>query len=109
MAITLASTGFPDNSHAGKLIDLSQVDQKESIIGGQTANVEQVLRAKPFIFHGDTKRLGSEYVTGGGKELCATAVAESLVDAQVLAYKVADKINFEGKIYRKDIGDKGLV
>ena len=39
----------------------------------------------------------------------ATAVAETLVDAQILAYKLADSLELPSKTYDKSIGDHGLI
>ncbi len=47
-------------------------------------------------------------VTNGGRVLGATAVAETLSDAVNEAYKLVEKIHFEGAYYRHDIGAKAL-
>ncbi len=38
-----------------------------------------------------------------------TAIAKTLEAARDKAYKAAEAISFEGKIYRKDIGARALV
>uniref|UniRef100_A0A8R1DXP6 Phosphoribosylformylglycinamidine cyclo-ligase n=1 Tax=Caenorhabditis japonica TaxID=281687 RepID=A0A8R1DXP6_CAEJA len=43
-------------------------------------------------------------VTNGGRILCVTSVGDSIREARELANKVAEKIQFNGKQYRKDIG-----
>jgi len=39
----------------------------------------------------------------------ATAVAETLVDAQILAYKLADALQLPSKTYARNIGDQGML
>jgi phosphoribosylamine-glycine ligase len=39
----------------------------------------------------------------------AVAIAENLLDAQILAYKLADKINLPSKYYEQNIGDAGMI
>ena len=43
-------------------------------------------------------------VTSGGRVLNICATGSSLEDVRNKVYAVADKIDFEGKYYRKDIG-----
>ena len=47
-------------------------------------------------------------VTNGGRVLGATAVADTLPEAVAEAYKLVEKIHFEGAYYRHDIGAKAL-
>jgi len=47
-------------------------------------------------------------MTNGGRVLAVTAVGDSLKDALDRAYAAADKIQFEGKYLRHDIGSKAL-
>ena len=47
-------------------------------------------------------------VTAGGRELGATAVADTLADAVKNAYALVDRIDFENAYYRHDIGAKAL-
>ncbi len=59
------------------------------------------------IYHAGTKSLDNGYiVTNGGRVLGITAVANTIEEARILAYKNADKIVFEGKHFRTDIGIK---
>ena len=47
-------------------------------------------------------------VTTGGRVLCACALGRDLRDAQTRAYSAADKINWNGIHYRRDIGWRAL-
>jgi len=42
-------------------------------------------------------------LTSGGRVIAVTAAASTLEKALALAYAAADKISFEGKVYRRDI------
>ncbi|HEY7368959.1 MAG TPA: phosphoribosylamine--glycine ligase [Thermoanaerobaculia bacterium] len=56
------------------------------------------------IFHAGTARRGERLVTAGGRILVVTAMAPSMSEAASRAYDAAEKIQFEGKHFRKDIG-----
>jgi phosphoribosylamine--glycine ligase len=60
------------------------------------------------IFHAGTAREGDRLITAGGRVLVVTATAPTISEAAVLAYEAADKIEFEGKHLRRDIGAHGL-
>ncbi len=57
-----------------------------------------------MIFHGNTKKEGYKYLTTGGRVLYITALADDYQIANELAVDAANKIQFEGKYFRKDIG-----
>ncbi len=109
LCVNLVSAGYPENCEKGKLIDFSHLNEKDPSLTGAPGELEQVLKAKSLIFHGATRKIGDAFMSDGGRVISATAVAENLVDAQVLAYKLAEKIDFDGKHYRRDIGDSGMV
>jgi len=48
-------------------------------------------------------------VTAGGRVLCATAIGESVEQAQQQAYRLAEKIRWNGMFYRKDIGYRAIA
>ena len=49
-----------------------------------------------------------ELVTSGGRVLDVTALGETFEAARDLAYEACDKIAFEGKTLRRDIGLRAL-
>ena len=51
---------------------------------------------------------GERVVTSGGRVLCATALGDTVADAQKNAYECASKIYWEGVFYRKDIGYRAI-
>ena len=85
--LVLASGGYPGSYEKGKVITgLKDVD--EDII----------------IFHAGTSFKNDEVVTSGGRVLNICALGSSLEETRRKVYDAQEKINFEGKYYRKDIG-----
>ncbi|OGI07203.1 MAG: phosphoribosylamine--glycine ligase [Candidatus Melainabacteria bacterium RIFCSPLOWO2_02_FULL_35_15] len=111
LCVVIASDGYPENYRKGIRIDFSKLNEPVEIVSGKNPQtLEAILRAKGIIFHAGTARdADGRLVSNGGRVLGVTALADSLLDAQVLAYKLCERIDFEGKYYRKDIGDKGMV
>ena len=60
------------------------------------------------VFHAGTKLIDSAIVTSGGRVLNVIGFGEDLQSAIDEVYKISEKINFEGKFFRRDIGQKGL-
>ncbi len=56
------------------------------------------------VFHAGTKLADGELQTSGGRVLGVTAVGDDLEAARAKAYAMADEIDFDGKLLRKDIG-----
>jgi phosphoribosylamine--glycine ligase len=62
-----------------------------------------------LIFHAGTKRNDAgELITAGGRILAITSLGKDLQSALTLSNKNAEKITFENKQYRKDVG-KDLI
>ena len=51
---------------------------------------------------------GDNFVTAGGRVLGVTATGSDLKQALDRCYAAAEKIEFEGCHYRRDIGARGL-
>jgi phosphoribosylamine--glycine ligase len=60
------------------------------------------------VFHAGTTIKEGQLVTSGGRVLCATALGNTLRDAQAQAYKLVDQITFNGMHARRDIGWRAL-
>ncbi|HYV93538.1 MAG TPA: phosphoribosylamine--glycine ligase [Chitinophagales bacterium] len=85
--IVLASKGYPENYEKGKLINGLQ----------QTHDC--------LVFHAGTrKRANGDIETNGGRVLAVTSFSRELKDAQALAIRNAEIIEFEGKYFRRDVG-----
>ena len=85
--LVLASGGYPGNYEKGKVIT-GLKDVNEDII----------------VFHAGTSFKDNEVVTSGGRVLNICALGSSLEETRRKVYDAQEKINFEGKYYRKDIG-----
>ncbi len=90
--VVLASKGYPDKYDTGM-----EIKGLENI-----ANNE-------LVFHAGTKSINGKIFSSGGRVLNATGSSGvSLLDAINSAYHIAEKLNFQNKYYRNDIGKKGL-
>jgi phosphoribosylamine--glycine ligase len=57
------------------------------------------------VFHGATARTAKgDVVTSGGRVLCITAMGKDLEEARARAYEAYDKLHWQGKFCRRDIG-----
>ena len=56
------------------------------------------------VFHAGTALEGDSVVTSGGRVLSITAIGATIDEAAERAYEAVDKIHFEGKQLRQDIG-----
>jgi len=56
------------------------------------------------VFHAGTTSKDGHVVTNGGRVLGITALGATLEEARNKAYAAAEKITFEGKQLRRDIG-----
>ncbi len=91
LGVVLAEQGYPQNYAKGSKINGLDIEIK---------NVK--------IFHAGTKKEGKNTVTNGGRVLCVSALGNTLKQAQKLAYLAVDKINWESKYCRTDIGFKAI-
>ena len=57
-----------------------------------------------IIFHAGAKNKNGSVVTNGGRVMTITSFGQNMDLALAKSYKNAEKINFKGKTYRKDIG-----
>jgi len=91
VCIVLASKGYPESYPIG-----------EEIFGLGNAFDDAC------IFHAGTKELDKKIITNGGRVLGVTALGDTLEAAIKHAYDVTEKISWENKYLRTDIGKKGL-
>lgn len=61
------------------------------------------------VFHAGTNERDGEIVTSGGRVLCATALGDTVADAQRRAYALAEAIRWNGVYYRTDIGHRAIA
>ncbi|MBK7971325.1 MAG: phosphoribosylamine--glycine ligase [Bacteroidetes bacterium] len=87
LTVMLVSEGYPGDYEKG-----------ETMSGFE--NCEDSL-----LFHAGTSRKEDEVVTNGGRVLAITSIANNIGAAKQLSMQNAEKIKYEGKYYRKDIGN----
>jgi len=92
MGVVLAAGGYPSDYAKGQVISgLDDADTGDS-----------------KVFHAGTATQDSNTVTAGGRVLCATALGNSVSEAQQKAYALASKLHWEGAFYRRDIGYRAI-
>jgi len=60
------------------------------------------------IFHAGTTLKDGKVVTSGGRVLCATALGNTVSEAQRNAYALAETVSWEGEYHRSDIGYRAV-
>ncbi|MFI8607197.1 phosphoribosylamine--glycine ligase [Pseudomonas sp. NPDC077649] len=93
VGVVLAAGGYPGDYAKGDVIegldDAAQLDGK--------------------VFHAGTKLSDGRIVTAGGRVLCATAIGRTVAEAQQQAYRLAEKIRWNGMFHRNDIGYRAIA
>jgi phosphoribosylamine--glycine ligase / phosphoribosylformylglycinamidine cyclo-ligase len=56
------------------------------------------------VFHAGTTTVANLVRTSGGRVIAVSAYAPSLQETVDRAYEGVGQVNFEGKVYRRDIG-----
>lgn len=92
LGIVLAAEGYPADYRKGdEITGIPQATQSQKVF---LAGVEEK----------DGKLL-----TNGGRVLCATALGNSVFEAQQQALKLAEQISWTGRFYRRDIGYRAVA
>ena len=61
-------------------------------------------RTDSIVFHAGTSEKGGHVLTAGGRVLAVTSFGDSILEAVGESFKTIDKIDYEGKYFRSDIG-----
>ena len=92
VCVVLASKGYPESYPKGD--EISGLD---------------LMYDDAYVFHAGTKKQNKKIIANGGRVLGVTALGDTLELAIKSAYSVAEKIFWENKYSRTDIGKKGLT
>ena len=93
LGVVLAAGGYPADYAKGDVINGLDVAVSDS---GK-------------VFHAGTALKDGQVTTSGGRVLCATALGNSVREAQQGAYRLAEQISWNGCFYRKDIGYRAIA
>jgi phosphoribosylamine--glycine ligase len=89
VCVVMASAGYPGKYETGKrIVGLKEAEALKGVT----------------VFHAGTRLSKNRVETAGGRVLGVTATAESLPAAKRRAYDAVEKIEFDGRYYRRDIG-----
>lgn len=91
LGVVLAAAGYPDNPRRG------------DVISGLGLDGDDI-----HVFHAGTTTRAGQVVTAGGRVLCVTALGDTVRVAQRRAYEAADRIHFDGRQLRRDIGYRAI-
>ena len=84
--VMLVSGGYPESYEKGKVISgLEKVDNS-------------------ILFHAGTRKEDDKILTNGGRVMTITSFGRNIEEALSKSFANAEKVTFDGKYYRKDIG-----
>jgi len=92
VGVVLAAGGYPGDYGKGDVISLPT----------EVAEGTKV-------FHAGTAQKDGQIVTNGGRVLCATAMGNSVTEAQQRAYELVKQIDWNGVYYRDDIAYRAIA
>lgn len=92
VGVVLAAGGYPADYNKG------------DIISGIPAETEG-----QKVFHAGTKLDNGKVATSGGRVLCATALGNSVTEAQAKAYEQVKQISWDKVYYRNDIAYRAIA
>jgi len=93
VGVVLAAGGYPGDYAKGDVID----------------GLDAAAALEGKVFHAGTTLKDGHIVTNGGRVLCATAIGASVSEAQQQAYRLAERIRWDGLFYRHDIGYRAIA
>ena len=93
VGVVLAAGGYPGDYAKGKVIN----------------GLDDAAKLDGKVFHAGTALNGDDVVTSGGRVLCATALGNSVTEAQQQAYVLTKAIDWEDVYYRNDIAYRAIA
>lgn len=92
VGVVLASDGYPGSYEKRK----------------EVAGIEEAEADGARVYHAGTVLDGDKLLTNGGRVFCVSALGDTFEAARDAAYAACDKVSFENKFLRRDIGARAL-
>ncbi|WP_289028989.1 phosphoribosylamine--glycine ligase [uncultured Paraglaciecola sp.] len=92
VGVVLAAGGYPGSYNKGDVISGLELGNNEA-----------------KVFHAGTKNIDGKVTTNGGRVLCATALGNTVTEAQQNAYELVKTISWDGMFYRDDIAYRAIA
>ncbi len=93
LSVVIASKGYPEKYEKGKeIFGLEEIKKLKDIM----------------VFHAGTVQKSGKFLTNGGRVLGVTALGKDIKEAKERAYRAVERIDFDGKYYRSDIGYRAI-
>lgn len=92
VGVVMAAGGYPDDYRKGDVIEGLSLGNNEA-----------------KVFHAGTKMVDGHVVTNGGRVLCATALGNTVTEAQQAAYALVDEVHWDDVYFRTDIGYRAIA
>lgn len=92
VGVVLASDGYP-----------ASYEKRKPVTG-----IEDAEATGAIVYHAGTVEQDGELVTNGGRVFCVSALGATFREARDNAYAACDKVKFENKFNRTDIGARAL-
>jgi phosphoribosylamine--glycine ligase len=93
LGVVMAAGGYPESYGKGDPISGLPDQEREDL----------------KVFHAGTSLKDDQVVTSGGRVLCATALGDTVSEAQKKAYDLVEQINWNNVYYRTDIGYRAVL
>jgi phosphoribosylamine---glycine ligase len=93
LGVVMAADNYPHSPRTGDVIHGLEIDAPSG----------------SKLFHAGTRLEDGQVLTAGGRVLCATALGNSVQDAQRSAYTLAEQISWLGEFHRSDIGWRAIA
>lgn len=94
LGVVLASGGYPADDYSA---------------GHEIKGLDAAAQLDGKVFHAGSRIEDGKVINSGGRVLCATALGNTVAEAQAKAYQLAEKISWDGSFYRKDIGYRAIA
>ena len=93
LGVVMAAGGYPESYDKGDAITGLEADADPNV----------------KTFHAGTRLQGGKIVTNGGRVLCVVGLGEDVADARDKAYAGVERIDWNNRYYRRDIGYRALT